>query len=69
MCNILGILTEEECTVTNGAYKVANVAGGVEASGEVTPLGACTVGGSGAGAQTFVAGNLLTSSAGTVSMN
>jgi hypothetical protein len=68
-CRVLGLTTSEECTVTNGSWTVKNVAGGVEASGEVTPLGNCTVGGTGAGSQSFVAGNLLTSPAGVVSVS
>jgi hypothetical protein len=59
MCDVLGFLVEEECTVANGTYEVLNVTGGVEGMGEVTPLGNCTVGGAGAAGQTFVAGNLL----------
>jgi hypothetical protein len=67
MCNILGVLVEEECTVTNGTYEVLNVATGVEGMGEVTPLGTCTTGGAGAAAQTFVANNTLLTAGGVLS--
>jgi len=66
MCNILGVLVEEECTITNGSYEVLNVTAGVEGMGEVTPLGTCTTGGTGAAAQTFVAGNVLKTLTGTL---
>lgn len=66
MCNILGVLTEETCTVTNASYEVLNVSGGVEGMGEVTPFGECSVGGKEAAQQTFVEGNLLTSPSGEV---
>ncbi len=66
MCNIMGILTEETCTDTNASYEVLNVTGGVEATGTVTPFGECTEGGKESGQQTFVAGNLLTSTSGEV---
>jgi hypothetical protein len=68
-CRVLGLTTSEECTDENASYAEKNVTGGVESSGEVTPLGNCTVGGLAAASQVFVAGNLLTSSSGTVSIS
>lgn len=61
MCNVLGFLTEEECTVTNGKWTIKNGASDVEvASGtKVTPAGNCTVGGAGAGVQEFEGTNLV----------
>jgi hypothetical protein len=67
MCNILGVLVEEECTVTNGTGEVLNVTAGVEGMGEVTPLGSCTTGGNSASAQSAVAGNTLLTAGGVLS--
>jgi hypothetical protein len=67
-CTVFGVKTSEECTMTNGSFIVSNAVGGVQASGEVTPLGNCTIGGTGSGAMSFVPGNLMTSLAGTLSV-
>jgi hypothetical protein len=67
MCNILGVLVEEECTVSNGTGEVLNVVVGVEGMGEVTPLGTCTTGGASAAAQSAVAGNTLLTAGGVLS--
>jgi hypothetical protein len=58
MCNILGVLVEEECTIENSTYEVLNITGGVEGMGEITPLGKCTTGGNETLALHFVEGNI-----------
>lgn len=57
-CLVLGIKVSEECTA-NSSYEVKNVTGGIEGIGKWTPNGTCTVGGSGSGEITWVAGNVL----------
>jgi hypothetical protein len=68
-CLVLGIKVSEECTIVNGSYEVKNVAGGIEAVGKVTPNGTCTTGGANTGELTFVPGNLLTATGGTLSVS
>lgn len=55
MCNVLGFLTEEECTVTNGKWPLKNGTSDVEvaAGTVVSPPGNCTVGGVEKGTQEF----------------
>ncbi len=60
MCLILGILIEDECTVTEGEGEVKNVTPGVEAVGFFTPSGTCTEGGAGSGLIFAIAGNTTT---------
>jgi hypothetical protein len=69
MCTILGFLVEEECTITGGSYPVTSGTAGVEPSGEVTPLGTCTTGGTASAAQKFVTGDLLKSLTGILSVS
>jgi hypothetical protein len=66
MCRVLGVLVEEECTITNGTYEVLNVTAGVEGMKETEPLGTCTTGGAGAATEHFIAGNTLLTTAGGV---
>lgn len=63
-CLVLGLKVSEECGWEDVEYQVKNVTGGVETTGTGTPGGQCTTGGAGAGVLTFVAGNLMTPTAG-----
>jgi hypothetical protein len=69
MCNILGILVEEECTVENGLFLIKNLATDVEGEGTISPLGPCTSGGANSASQTFVAGNLVALLSGTLAVS
>lgn len=69
LCEILGINTEEECTVTNGLFLIKNTATDVEPEGKVLPNGNCTVGGVGAAEQEFKVGGLLALLVGTLAIS
>lgn len=60
MCNVLGFLTEEECTLTSSKWIVKNGAVDVEvaAGTKITPAANCTIGGQGSGVQEFEGVNL-----------
>jgi hypothetical protein len=73
-CLVLGVKISEECTGPSAAeggssVSVSNVTGGVESTGPETPLANCTVGGKETGEVEFLAGNLLSSSEGTVTVS
>jgi hypothetical protein len=70
-CLVLGLATSEECSwgPGTGSMELVNVAGGVEAKGTSTPLGNCTAGGTESAELEFVAGNLLSSAEGAVSVS
>jgi hypothetical protein len=57
VCTLLGIKATDECTDTNASFEVLASTEGAEGTGEVTPAGSCTVGGSGSGVQDFVGPN------------
>ncbi len=73
-CLILGIKVSEECAgpseASGGAdVTVSNVTNGVESSGPEAPPANCTVGGTEAGEAEFLAGNLMSSSEGTLTVS
>jgi hypothetical protein len=68
-CKVLGISTEEECSPTLGTFRMENGASGVIPTGEVTPLGSCSVGGAGSGQQIFQTGSLTKALSGTLSVS
>jgi hypothetical protein len=48
-CLVLGIKIVDECTATNASDEIVNGATTVEALGSLTPLGTCSIGGTGTG--------------------
>ena len=71
-CLVLGISTEETCTIAEGSgNEVTNATGGVETATAtiVEPDGDCTTGGVGAGVIEASTAGLITSTAGTVSIS
>ena len=73
-CLVLGIKISDECTsptiaAGGSGSTVGNVAGGVEITGEATPLANCSIGGTGTGKIVPSAGNVIASSAGTLTVS
>ncbi len=69
-CLVLGIKITDECHTEKSTFEVHNVTGGVEAKEESgTPLATCSIGGAGTGELVPLAGNLLTSPSGTVTVS
>jgi len=68
-CRVLGFFLEDTCNITENEDEVKNVAGGVEFGPNPTPNGNCTLGGANTGVFEILAGNVVKSSEGTVSVS
>ena len=73
-CLVLGIKISDECTsptiaAGGSGFSAVNVTGGVELTGEAIPLANCSIGGTGTGKVLPSAGNLLSSTAGAVTVS